>query len=1091
MNRRAFFLGAAMVLLGSFVAIALRAYAEAAFLGAYGAKRLPWLLIANAGGFAFATLGYDFVSRRARAGAIDLVLLIALIGAAAAAPSLLRSGVTPIVLVIALAAGSQVAGLALWNRVCAAVAGRDARRFLPRAGAGVTAGGAIAGLGAGVLIPRLGLSAIPLIGAAVTAVVAAICVAQERALAKGGAPGGVPGGPGMPAVTSAGPVIAGIADVVAAKADAAKAALASAKAADPMSASASVSGTKAADAMSASASTSGAKPAASGLLAAGGLTPVQRRLITAMFIVAGIEGVVATVIDLQFISAVKARWSGEDLAVALALFYGGTNLFLLLLQVAAVPHLLVTRSLPFTAAIHPVIVILSYAGFAASPGFVGIAGTRTVDQVLRFATSRTSQEVSLSALPPGPRARWKVLLRGAVWPAGAAVAALVLLLVGPPALRDPTRLAVIAIGVAIAWAIAARVAARRFQTALAAPLGIRETRVDDPRRIDLETLERWAQAAGADDAKQAALARAALVRARIDATDLADHLRHDEPAVRAALFDQLARSPTPALRGELKAAIGIEDDDRALVLGIKALAIAGDDAGIVRGEARAGLARDVDDAVASAKAMLRGGTTTSDATESDTTARDQLGDELLKLLARDPAWAVAMVRARPGIFVDDFLDTKLREALANPATRAGAYAIIARVGPDTTRPLLAAALEDGDAAALAAIEDIDLQGAASLAPSITSFSPLARATLARTLAAAPTTASELVAHLIVDGDPEVAYAALRTALAITRGGGTLPTIAVEAAYDNALAAFTAHLNARDAVAAIAKPADVTWTACARTELEIATRRCAARVLWAAAVEAANAGRDPAPIAASARHLIGSREADRKRALDVVQELQARPQLLALIERWLQPPKPSHDESALTALGTFDPWLAALGAGETRALEPMLVDLRRPALFSSIAGPALAALAERTTRIRVTGELFREGELGDTMYIVAAGALIAKRASAPTSISGERRIGVGEVVGELAVLTHAPRAATLSAATDDKHTAAVTDDKHTAAVTDDKHTAAVTDDKRVAGTEVVAIDRAAFAAASRRAPELVLGLSSTLAGWLAPNRPDVL
>jgi hypothetical protein len=39
--------------------------------------------------------------------------------------------------------------------------------------------------------------------------------------------------------------------------------------------------------------------------------------------------------------------------------------------------------------------------------------------------------------------------------------------------------------------------------------------------------------------------------------------------------------------------------------------------------------------------------------------------------------------------------------------------------------------------------------------------------------------------------------------------------------------------------------------------------------------------------------------------------------------------------------------------------------------------------------------------------------------------------------------------------------------------------------------VIEIDRATFVAAARRAPELVLGLSATLAGWLAPNRPDVL
>lgn len=947
MNRRAFLLGAAMVLLGSVVAIALRSYVEAAFL-AYGAKRLPWLLVANAAGFAIATLGYDRLSRFAE---VDYVLLLLLVIAAALAPALLRAGVPPLVFVVVLAAGSQVAGLALWNRVCAAVAGRDARRYLPRAGAAVTAGGALAGLSTGALIPRIGIDAIPTIAAGVTLIVIVLTVMQQRSLQRDGAPG--------------------------------------------------------------------AGTAATGPTQ---LPPVQRSLIAAMIVVAALDGVVATMIDLQFIRAVKARWSGEDLAIALALFYGGTNAVLFVLQSAAVPRLLVTRSLTFTAAIHPLLVILSYLGFAASPGFIGIAGTRTTDQVLRFATSRTSQELSLSALPPLPRARWKVLLRGSVWPAGAALAAVVLLLLGP---QPHTRLAGAATLFAVAWAIAARIAARRFQTALAAPLGIKETQVDDPRRIDLASLERWTLDAGGNDPRAAALARAAIARASVDASDLADHLRHDEAAVRAALFDQLARAPAPALRGELRAAIAIEDDDRALALGIKALAIAGDDAGITRGEERTGLSRDVDEAVRTARTMLR--------------EPAAISDQLTSLLARDAAWAAELLRARPGALLDDVLDAKLREALASPTTRPGAFTVIARIGPALSRPLLVAALEAGDADALAAIEDLDATGANGLASALTTFSPLARAVLARTLAGSPAGAA-VIAVLLRDHDPEVAYTALRTALALTRGGSKLPTPDVEAAYDRALAAFIAHLDTRDAVTA-------DWSACARKELDIATRRYAARVLWATAVEAATAGRDPGPIAASARHLIGGTEAERKRALDVVQELQARPQLLAMIERWLQPPRPSNTPRALDE---HDPWLARLAAGQLASLEPALVELRRPALFSSVAGPALSALAERCKRRHVSGELFREGDAGDTMFVVVSGSLTATR-------GGEsREIKAGEVLGELAVLTHAPRAAT------------------------------------VTGTaEVLVIDRAAFSAVARRAPELVLGLAATLAGWLAPNRPDVL
>ena len=215
------------------------------------------------------------------------------------------------------------------------------------------------------------------------------------------------------------------------------------------------------------------------------------------------------------------------------------------------------------------------------------------------------------------------------------------------------------------------------------------------------------------------------------------------------------------------------------------------------------------------------------------------------------------------------------------------------------------------------------------------------------------------------------------------------------------------------------------------------------------------GRDPAALAATARRLVAGREPDRRRALDVVQELAAgHVEVLAVLERWLRPPAPARQAGvASAALADFDPWLARLGAGELAALEPALVALRRPALFAAMPGPALAALAERAVARTVEGALFCDGDAGDTMFVLTAGALLARRPPAP-----ERRIEPGGVVGELAVLTRTPRAATIVAD----------------------------------GTaEVLGLDRDSFARAARRAPELVLGLSATLAGWLAPHRPDVL
>ncbi|HEY5937463.1 MAG TPA: cyclic nucleotide-binding domain-containing protein, partial [Kofleriaceae bacterium] len=865
---------------------------------------------------------------------------------------------------------SQVVGLALWNRVCAAVAGRDARRMLPRAGAGATAGGAIAGLGAGALVYRLGLGVLPILGALVTAVVIALAFAQARALKVGGAPGQM-APPGTPE----------------------------------------------------------------------GLNPLHRRVLRAMIVVALLEGIVGTIIDLQFVSELKRRYGTDPdtLAVAVSLFYGGTNAILLLLQATAVPRLLVTRSLPTTAGIHPAIVILSYIGFAALPGFIALAATRTSDQVLRLATSRTAQEVSLSALPPAPRARWKVLLRGAIGPAGAALAAVVLFLVGPSALAHPTALAGAAIAIAIVWAIAAQIAARRFQAALAAPLGITQVKLDDPSRIDLATLERWTHAAGDDDARTAGLARAALARARVDATDLADHLRHDEPAVRAALFDQLARRPTPALRGELRAAVQIEDDERALVFGMKALALAGDDGGLERGRSAAVLSREVAEAVQSAERTLLGG---------------DVAGELERLLARDPSWAVALIRAdfaRPARTVNDpELTAILTRAAEDPARRDGALFAIARVGTTESVPVLDGGLVAGAPHALAAIDDLGVAGADHVRRMLPLLSPIARLAIARTLAGT-NAEPELIGALVADQDPEVASAALRTALAVARGGGTIPGLPIAKAYGAAFTALEVHLDRRDDIARGDEYAR-RWSPCGRHELQLATQNCVARVMWASAVYLAAGGGDPAPLAATARRLIGGREPDRRRALDVVQELlSGNKEILALLEAWLNPSLPRARKKYVAYVG--DAWLDRIATGEIKKLEPILEALRKPALFATVAGPALAALAARVTRRTITGSLFAADAPGDTMYVVVSGTLLAHRDPDPP-----RRVEAGGVVGELAVLAHAPRAASVSAE----------------------------------GTaEVIEIDRETFAAAARRSPELVLGLASTLAGWLAPNRPDVL
>ena len=413
---------------------------------------------------------------------------------------------------------------------------------------------------------------------------------------------------------------------------------------------------------------------------------------------------------------------------------------------------------------------------------------------------------------------------------------------------------------AIAWGVAARVAARRFQAALAAPLGIHETRRDDPRRIDLDTLERWTHAAGAGDPKHAALARATLARANIDATDLADHLRHDDPDVRAAMFDQLARAPAPGLRHELRAAIAIEDDDRALALGIKALTIfAGDDGGHARALPRCRVSRARSTTPCAAHGAMLG-------------TADELRAELPALLARDAAWAAAAIRASPrGAHRRRARRTAARCDACTPATRAGAFTVIVRAGPVTILgELRATALEAGDPEALAAIE-ADRCGRrrdAQLRRSLRGRRSHARCSRER--------------WRVRPGARFAGRAARRRSRSRGRARGAAHRARrgprwqrARRGPDRGRGSRRARGARRASRRARCERGVVGMRAERARDRDPALRRACAVGIRGCVVAAA--GRDPGPIAASARHLVGGGEADRRRALDVVQELEARPE----------------------------------------------------------------------------------------------------------------------------------------------------------------------------------------------------------------------
>lgn len=88
-------------------------------------------------------------------------------------------------------------------------------------------------------------------------------------------------------------------------------------------------------------------------------------------------------------------------------------------------------------------------------------------------------------------------------------------------------------------------------------------------------------------------------------------------------------------------------------------------------------------------------------------------------------------------------------------------------------------------------------------------------------------------------------------------------------------------------------------------------------------------------------------------------------------------------------------------------------LRATPLFEHLSRRDLAHVARMATDVELAAgaELIREGEPGDTFYVVVAGEIEVRKRGRRVA-----RLGPGSFVGEIALLSRSPRTATVTAAT---------------------------------------------------------------------------
>jgi CRP/FNR family cyclic AMP-dependent transcriptional regulator len=97
----------------------------------------------------------------------------------------------------------------------------------------------------------------------------------------------------------------------------------------------------------------------------------------------------------------------------------------------------------------------------------------------------------------------------------------------------------------------------------------------------------------------------------------------------------------------------------------------------------------------------------------------------------------------------------------------------------------------------------------------------------------------------------------------------------------------------------------------------------------------------------------------------------------------------------------------------------LVFLREVRLFKDIGEPELAALSEslRERPLRRGQVLFREGELGEEMFVVVRGSIVISKPVKERVEQVLARMGPGDFFGEMSLFDRSPRSATVQADSD--------------------------------------------------------------------------
>jgi len=329
--------------------------------------------------------------------------------------------------------------------------------------------------------------------------------------------------------------------------------------------------------------------------------------------------------------------------------------------------------------------------------------------------------------------------------------------------------------------------------------------------------------------------------------------------------------------------------------------------------------------------------------------------------------------------------------------------------------------------------------------------PGVRVTVVRRLALANEADIQLAAPLTGDPAPSVRAAALvtlgtagpetviRPALeALDSADGSVRAVALDLLSDldlgehtgtiRALVETRAGLALRDHALAASVPRDGDATALLRDALVDRARRNAMASLSALALVSV----DGAAMRQALENLHPNESGQLATALEAMEAAARDPLARSLVALWesspIAPTHPKDDRWLDEALGDGDPVIRSFAvlvretkergdqmASERTSMSPMerVLELQRIPLFAGLSPAELlqvAAIAEE--RAYADGEVIaEEGEIGEELHIILAGTVQVVRQEDGSAVPVAQRVP-GDVVGEMSIISRAPRVASL-------------------------------------------------------------------------------